>query len=134
MEMPLVAEGLRKLGMVARLIATGQLVGNGYLFWDEPEANLNPRLIRGVAKTIVELSRGGMQVFIATHSLFLLRELEILKKSSSDEDDFAMRFFGLAPQAGGGINISEGDDLADIELISSLDEEIAQSDRFFETE
>ena len=39
-EMPLVAEGLRKLAMLAGLIATGSLLGKGYLFWDEPEANL----------------------------------------------------------------------------------------------
>ena len=28
--------------MIARLIATGSLIGTGSLFWDEPEANLNP--------------------------------------------------------------------------------------------
>jgi hypothetical protein len=38
MEMPLVAEGLRKLAMVARLISTGTLLDKGYLFWDKPEA------------------------------------------------------------------------------------------------
>ena len=38
MEMHLVAEGLRKLGTFARLIATGSLLDKGYLFWDEPEA------------------------------------------------------------------------------------------------
>ena len=37
MEMPLVAEGYRKLAMIARLIATGSLLDKGYLFWDEPE-------------------------------------------------------------------------------------------------
>ena len=46
MEMPLVAEGLRKLAMVARLIGTGSLLDKGYLFWDEPESNLNPKLLR----------------------------------------------------------------------------------------
>ena len=35
--------------MLARLIATGMLVDRGCLFWDEPETNLNPQLIRGVA-------------------------------------------------------------------------------------
>ncbi|MDP3589300.1 MAG: AAA family ATPase, partial [Methylobacter sp.] len=54
MEMPLVAEGLRKLGMLARLIATGALLDKGYLFWDEPEANLNPVLIKQVAKSILD--------------------------------------------------------------------------------
>ncbi len=39
MEMHLVAEGLRKLAMIARLIANGSLVDKVSLFWDEPEAN-----------------------------------------------------------------------------------------------
>ena len=89
MEMPLVAEGVRKLAMIARLIATGALLGKGYLFWDEPEANLNPRLIKSVAQTIVDLSATGIQVFIATHSLFLLREVEIILASG--------RYSGLRP-------------------------------------
>ena len=80
-EIPLVAEGIRKLAMLARLIATGLLLGKGYLFWDEPEANLNPKLIKSAAIAILTLSRGGIQVFVATHSLFLLRELEILSKT-----------------------------------------------------
>ena len=32
MEIPLVAEGLRKLAMLARLIITGSLLDKGYLF------------------------------------------------------------------------------------------------------
>ncbi len=78
MEMPLVAEGLRKLAMLAHLIATGSLLDKGYLFWDEPETNLNPRLIKQVARTILFLGQNGIQIFMATHSLFLLRELAIL--------------------------------------------------------
>lgn len=131
MEIPLVAEGLRKLGMIARLIATGRLAGNGYLFWDEPEANLNPKLIKSVAQTILELSAGGIQVFIATHSLFLLRELEILRVQSTSNESGSIRFFGLSP-SDGGVQISAGDDLSDIKVIASLDEELAQSDRYLD--
>jgi predicted ATPase len=80
LEAHLVAEGLRKLAMIARLVATGSLIGTGSLFWDEPEANLNPKVIRRVARTILQLCRAGIQVFIASHSLFLLRELDILLK------------------------------------------------------
>ena len=69
LEMHLVAEGLRKLAMLARLIATGQLVEKGYLFWDEPEANLNPRIIKTIARTILHLCQNGIQIFVATHSL-----------------------------------------------------------------
>jgi len=70
MEMPLVAEGLRKLAMLARLISTGVLLEKGYLVWDEPETNLNPKLIKVLARSILTLCQQGIQVFIATHSLF----------------------------------------------------------------
>jgi len=128
MEMPLVAEGFRKLGMVARLIATGALADTGYLFWDEPESNLNPRLVKQVARTIYDLSRGGTQVFIATHSLFLLRELEIILSDLPDQER-KCRFFGL--HAGpAGTEILQGNGIEDIGDITSLDEELEQSDRY----
>ena len=65
---------------MARLIATGSLLDKGYLFWDEPESNLNPKIIKRVAKTILQVAQSGIQVFIATHSLFLMRELHILQR------------------------------------------------------
>ncbi|WP_447910832.1 AAA family ATPase [Brevundimonas bullata] len=131
MEMPLVAEGVRKLGMIARLIATGALLGNGYLFWDEPEANLNPRLVRKIAKTIVDLSDAGIQVFIATHSLFLLREIEILTAGSTKKN--SARFFGLH-QTNDGVKIEQGNSASDMGDIAALDEELEQSDRFLSSE
>lgn len=128
MEIPLVAEGLRKLGMLSRLISTGALLDKGYLFWDEPEANLNPRLIKAVAKSILDLSAAGIQVFIATHSLFLLREIEILLANKSIKNIKA-RFFGLH-RKDDGIEIQQGDTPNDMGDIAALDEELAQSDRF----
>lgn len=128
MEMPLVAEGLRKLGMLSRLIATGALLDKGYLFWDEPEANLNPRLIKWVAKSILDLSAAGIQIFIATHSLFLLRELEILLSVKSFKE-IKIRFFGLH-QTSDGVIIEQGGNIDEIGNMASLDEELAQSDRF----
>jgi energy-coupling factor transporter ATP-binding protein EcfA2 len=127
MEIPLVAEGIRKLGMLARLIATGALLDRGYLFWDEPEANLNPKLVRQVAETIVRLSVHGIQVFVATHSLFLLRELEICIREQGDE--LKPKFFGLH-RRDSGVEIMEGTSIDDIGEIPSLEEELKQSDRF----
>ncbi len=129
-EMPLIAEGQRKLAMLARLIATGVLIDKGFLFWDEPEANLNPRLIKQVAQSIVSLSKTGIQVFIATHSLFLLRELEILMSDRQNEQ-FPTRFFGLHFK-GDLVEVSQGDAIDDIGDITTLDEELAQSDRFMQ--
>ena len=128
MEMPLVAEGLRKLGMLARLISTGALLDKGYLFWDEPEANLNPRLITGVARSILELASSGIQLFIATHSLFLLREIEILLGTSIGKRLDA-RFFGLHLDQEG-VSVGQGPSVDDMGDITVLDEELAQTDRF----
>lgn len=129
-EASLVAEGVRKLMMLAHLISTGALLGKGYLFWDEPEANLNPRLIKTVAKTIFELANSDIQIFITTHSLFLLRELEILqaeaknKKAKSD-----IRYFSLNKD-NDEVILQQTSDLYDIEQLVALDESLAQSERY----
>ena len=108
--------------------ATGAILQTGYLFWDEPEANLNPRMVARLAATIVDLGGHGVQVFIATHSLFLLRELEMLL-SERDDKEYEARFFGL--HAGpAGVTVEQGTTIDDIGDIGSLDEELAQSDRY----
>ena len=123
-EIALIAEGLRKIATIAQLIANGSLNKNSILFWDEPEANLNPRLIKKMAEVLVELSRAGMQVFIATHSLFLVKELEILK---SREDK--VKYFGLGLNQGL-IRVSQSEDFEYLDDIIILDEELEQDDRF----
>lgn len=132
MEMPLVAEGLRKLAMIARLIGTGSLLDKGYLFWDEPETNLNPRLIKLVARVIYYLCQQGIQVFIATHSLFLLRELEVLSRSE-DFKGIKHRFFALKPECDG-VEVEQGEKVDDLQTLVLLDEELSQADRFMEIE
>jgi predicted ATPase len=132
LEMPLVAEGVRKLVMLARLISTGVLLEQGYLFWDEPETNLNPKLIRTVAASIVHLANHGIQVFIATHSLFLLRELEILRAQQKTKK-IDTRYFGLNIDDSG-VTVAQGARMEDIGNISALDESLMQSDRYMEVD
>ncbi|MFN9893924.1 MAG: AAA family ATPase [Acidobacteriota bacterium] len=131
MEMHLVAEGLRKLATIARLIATGSLLDKGYLFWDEPESNLNPRIIKTVARVILQLAESGIQVFIATHSLFLLRELHILQ--SQQFAGLSARYFGLE-RTQSGVNVHQGNTVDDIGSIAALDEGLQQADRYIDTE
>lgn len=130
LEMHLVAEGLRKLAMLARLVSSGTLLRSGYLFWDEPETNLNPKTLKDVAMTIVALGDAGVQVFIATHSLFLLREIEIILASRVGAAP-SIRFIGLH-RGEAGVTLSDGESLTDIGDITALDEELQQSDRYFE--
>lgn len=132
MEMPLVAEGMRKLAMLARLISTGVLLEQGYLFWDEPETNLNPKLIKTLAESIVRLASEGIQIFIATHSLFLLRELEMLA-ANKNYKELNSRYFSLVAESDAVI-LEQGDRIDDLQNIVSLDEELRQSDRFLDAE
>ncbi len=132
MEMHLVAEGLRKLAMVARLIATGSLLDKGYLFWDEPESNLNPRIIKALARTILKVAKSGIQVFIGTHSLFLLRELHIVQ--AQEYPEFDTHCFGLHFEPDGSVSVQQGKTMDDVGDIASLDEDLEQSDRYINTE
>lgn len=130
MEMSLVAEGWRKIAMLVRLISTGSLLDKGCLFWDEPESNLNPNLIREVAKAILGICKAGVQVLVATHSLFLLREFDILLEGEFAEVE--QKYFALR-RNGGGVEVSQDNYIGSVDPLLLLDEELDQSDRFVAT-
>ncbi len=71
------AEGLRKLGLLWKLIRNGLLGKGAILLWDEPEANLNPELYPLVADILLELCKNGVQIFVATHSYNFAKYIEI---------------------------------------------------------
>ena len=77
LEFSLLAEGLRKLGLLWLLIQNGTLPQGSVLFWDEPETNLNPRLFGPVIEILLELQRMDVQVFIATHDYVILKQLDL---------------------------------------------------------
>ena len=136
-DVSLEAEGFRKLTMLMYLIRRGAVTQpSETLFWDEPEANLNPVYIRWVATALHSLARAGIQVIIATHSLFLTRELEILVANSAAKKEIVeIRFFGLhkAPRAAV-VEVMQGDSIDDIGNVDALDESLQQSDRYLAME
>lgn len=89
-EFTLLAEGVRKLALLWLLIRNGSLPEGSVLFWDEPEANLNPKLLTVVIDALLQLQRSGVQILIATHEYAVLKELELLML----EDD-EIRFHAL---------------------------------------
>ena len=90
LEITLVAEGIRKLALLSLLIRNGSLQSGTTLFWDEPEANLNPSMMQHVARVLLTLEKLGVQIFIATHSYSFLKELELQR-----EQNQAVRYFAL---------------------------------------
>ncbi|HBT75667.1 MAG TPA: AAA family ATPase [Planctomycetaceae bacterium] len=82
LEFTLLAEGYRKLGLLWVLIQNGILLEGSVLFWDEPEANLNPKLIGPIVEILLELRRFGVQIFLATHDYEVLKEFDLQMKKT----------------------------------------------------
>lgn len=81
------AEGFRKAGILSRLLETGNIQPgvSGPLFWDEPETNLNPKLMKMLVGILLELSRGGQQIIIATHDYVLLKWFDLLMDKGKED-------------------------------------------------
>ena len=106
--MPLVAEGLRKIATLHQLIRNGFLEPGSVLFWDEPEANVNPKLMDEIVDVLLRLARSGVQIFLSTHSYVILKELDLQAKETD-----AVRFFVLSASSNG-TRVHTADDYADI--------------------
>ncbi len=125
----MVAEGLRKIGTVSYLLANGSLQKNSILLWDEPESNLNPKLIKEVASVLLKLSSIGVQLIISTHSLFLVKEIEILRKKSNNVN-YTSFYLNNESQ----VLVSQSESFEDLDSFVILDEALNQSDRFLDKE
>jgi hypothetical protein len=82
LEFTLLAEGIRKLGLLWVLIQNGTLLNGSILCWDEPEANLNPKLMRTVVEILLELQRLGVQILLTTHDYVVLKEFDLQAKNT----------------------------------------------------
>jgi ABC-type lipoprotein export system ATPase subunit len=137
-EAPLMAEGFRKLAMLAYLVKNGTLTQQSTLYWDEPEANLNPALQQTLAGILAALANEGIQVVIATHSLFLLRELEILQQNQEFKKKPAFfvlsREVVLGKDEEGPVTVAQSDHFNDLEPIVSLNADIEQTERYLRIE
>lgn len=84
LEFNLVAEGLRKIALLWQLIKNGTLEKGSVLFWDEPEANINPKYIPVLAKLLIMLESEGVQIFVSTHDYFLSKYIEVKRSKDSE--------------------------------------------------
>jgi len=109
LEITLLAEGIRKLALIWLLVQNETLLKGSTLFWDEPEANLNPSMLKHVADILLRLQRMGVQIFIATHSYVLVKFLDLLKKKSD-----SVRYFSLYRE-GKDVKFNQSDDYATLE-------------------
>lgn len=95
------AEGFRKIGVLQRLLSNGSLNpgSSGPLLWDEPESNLNPKLMKDLVQALLELARNGQQVILATHDYVLLKWFDLLMDKGKEDQ---VRFHVLSRDADSG--------------------------------
>ncbi|MFN7921192.1 MAG: AAA family ATPase [Bryobacteraceae bacterium] len=98
LEFNLLAEGLRKLALVCLFLANGSVSAGTILLWDEPEANLNPVLIKALVSVLLSLRRLGVQIFLATHDYALLKEFDLQAEPSD-----GVRYHALYRDQGDGV-------------------------------
>ena len=77
-EMGLLSDGYRKLSMLIYMILSGSLNKNTILFWDEPETNMNPKMIRPLVQAMIVLAQMGVQIFVSTHDYFVQQEFNMV--------------------------------------------------------
>ena len=97
------AEGYRKIGMIQQLILNGGINNSSKspLLWDEPESNLNPKLMKMVVKSLLDISRNGKQIFLATHEYVLLKWFDLLaNKGKKFGDSIRYHLLSKNPETG----------------------------------
>lgn len=131
LEAHLVGEGLRKVAMLAQLLRNGGLTKETILFWDEPEAGLNPKLVTVVADLLLSLASEGLQIVIATHDYLLANELSLQAEYKTEAAQNAqIKFFCLGrPKPSSGVEAQGGDTLSDLADDPILAEFAAHHDR-----
>lgn len=95
-EMGLLSDGYRKLSMIVYLILSGSLNKNTILFWDEPETNMNPKMVRPIVQALATLAKMGVQIFVTTHDYFVQQEFNMLTVYPElNPDKLDIRFMSL---------------------------------------
>lgn len=70
------ALGITNLGIISLLLERGVIAKGSYLFIDEPEVNLHPSWQKVMVETLFDLSKNGINVVIASHSIDMMKCVE----------------------------------------------------------
>lgn len=74
------AEGIKKIAILDTLLGNRFLTPGSVVFVDEPESALHPTAIVELIDILAVLAEQGMQIFMATHSYYVVKKLALLAK------------------------------------------------------
>ncbi len=74
------AEGIKKIAIIDILLGNRYLTKDSIIFIDEPESALHPKAISQFLELLSELSESGIQIFMATHSYYVIKRLYLISQ------------------------------------------------------
>lgn len=82
------AEGIKKIAILDQLLGNRYLTKDSIIIVDEPEAGLHPHAIVKFMEILNLLSEYGLQIFIATHSYFVVKKMYLLARENKKSISF----------------------------------------------
>jgi predicted ATPase/cell fate (sporulation/competence/biofilm development) regulator YmcA (YheA/YmcA/DUF963 family) len=104
----LAAMGIGNIGTIDMLIRNNIINKGSFLIMDEPEVHLHPRWQVKLADILYQLAKAGANVVIATHSIDLLKALQVVFEENEEEASEYMAFNKM-PYSKEFSNLSEND-------------------------
>lgn len=120
------ALGITNLGLISLLLERGVISKGSYLFIDEPEVNLHPSWQKVMVETLFTLSKNGINVVMASHSIDMMKCVENIM--DENEDLIHEDHFGINQLTAEGDSISSSNNV--MKRIASIKKDLNSS--FFE--
>lgn len=120
------ALGVTNLGIISLLLERGVLAKGSYLFVDEPEVHLHPAWQKIMIDTLFTLSKQGINVVIASHSIDMMKCIENIMEDIDDENgNFVATHFGINQLSTDGNSINDSDN--PFKRIAAIKEDLGKS-------
>ncbi len=107
--MNITATGVTNLGVIGLLLKKNVISKGSFVFIDEPEVNLHPAWQKIMIETLYQLSRMGINVVIATHSIDMIRYIENIMNDLTGGRDLN-EHFAINRLSNEGVSLNEYSD------------------------
>ncbi|HCE3277994.1 TPA: ATP-binding protein, partial [Vibrio parahaemolyticus] len=87
----LTASGITNLGLIGLLLKQNVITKGSFIFVDEPEVNLHPAWQRVLVDVLYRLSKSGINIVMASHSVDMMKYIENIMEDL-DEDEINNHF------------------------------------------
>jgi predicted ATPase len=117
------ATGIVNLGIIGLLIERNVISRGSYIFIDEPEVNLHPAWQKVMVEALYELSKSGINIVVATHSIDMMKCIEGIVENLPPEE--AAEHFGINQLSCEGTSIESGE--YPVRRIASIKADLGES-------